>query len=531
MKTSVACRRLFLLSLILTPLMFARSLALLVALGVASSCPLSAQAAQKITIPGTTAAPALQRPTDNASAKELRAYADALYWGVGVPRDRAGAASFYSKADRKGDLRSTTFLGRCFMYGDNGKENLDVAEALFASSVKSGDALAEYYLGVVAGKRKETAKAAELYRKSVPGLLRMAKSGDAWCQNALAIYYTYVAETKDYAQAMQWAQKAAQAGLPLAPEKIAYMYRDGLGVDRNLEKAFEYFRMAAIGGNEYGQAALGDCYYFGNGTKQNYPEAVKWYRAAAEVGHVDATSMLGQCYYLGSGLEVDYAAAFRCFSYAAEKNHSRAIAWVALCYGAGKGVGVDLKQYAANARRAAEMGDAFGMRTYGSALLYGEGASVDERAGRDWLNKAVQTDTTWAEDVKAILAKFEEKKARDAEARARAADWERDRIASRRASLPGEIAQLEREIDKLSSDINEVQVQLTQAQSQLSAQSAASFSKAEGFWQNALVFGASAAAAISLNDAEKAISAAKGQLERKRVELQNKRAEFLQLAR
>ena len=73
-------------------------------------------------------------------------------------------------------------------------------------------------------------------------------------------YYGRKGKSKDYAQAVKWARKAAEMG------------------DSN------------------GQFRLGYCYNFSLGVTQDYAEAVKWYRKAAEQGDAYAQNNLGVCY-------------------------------------------------------------------------------------------------------------------------------------------------------------------------------------------------------------------------------------------
>lgn len=63
---------------------------------------------------------------------------------------------------------------------------------------------------------------------------------------------------------------------------IANMYRMGMGVPKDMKKAFELYQVAAELGNTDAQVDLGDMYYYGKETTQSYEKANYWYEKAAK---------------------------------------------------------------------------------------------------------------------------------------------------------------------------------------------------------------------------------------------------------
>lgn len=57
---------------------------------------------------------------------------------------------------------------------------------------------------------------------------------------------------------------------------IANMYLMGMGVPKDMKKAFELYQIAAELGNTDAQIDLGDMYYFGKETIQSYGKANYW---------------------------------------------------------------------------------------------------------------------------------------------------------------------------------------------------------------------------------------------------------------
>ena len=110
---------------------------------------------------------------------------------------------------------------------------------------------------------------------------------------------------KRYSEAVGWYQKAAEYHYAAAQSNLAYMYRAGLGVEKDLVNAVEWYRKAAEQGNVAAQATLGDMYLDGAGVEQSNVEAVAWYRRAAEQGNAAAHEKLAILYQDANGVEKD----------------------------------------------------------------------------------------------------------------------------------------------------------------------------------------------------------------------------------
>lgn len=147
-----------------------------------------------------------------------------------------------------------------------------------------------------------------------------AEGGDDAAQAALAVRYRDgKGVTKDDAEAMRWAHRAADAGNADAQDFVGFAYLRGAVVKRNPVVAFGYFRAAA----EKSAAAafnLGQCYFGAQGTEQDIPKALDWWKSAAERGHGRAASTAAMAYLSGEGIERDVVLARRLAEHAAELN-------------------------------------------------------------------------------------------------------------------------------------------------------------------------------------------------------------------
>lgn len=154
----------------------------------------------------------------------------------------------------------------------------------------------------------------------VSDLLAKAAKGDARAQADLAVRYRDgKGVTKDDAEAMKWAHRAADSGNTDAMDFVGFAYLRGAVVKRNPGIAFGYFKAAA---NDSAQAAfnLGQCYFGAQGTEQDIPKALEWWKKAAERGHGRAASTAAMAYRSGEGVAADAVLARKLAERAAELN-------------------------------------------------------------------------------------------------------------------------------------------------------------------------------------------------------------------
>lgn len=118
-----------------------------------------------------------------------------------------------------------------------------------------------------------------------PGLLAKANAGDVASQLALGEAYSDgKGVTRDYKQAAEWFQRAAEKNNVDAEMRLAALYRDGSkNFPRDMQKAADWYRKAADQGDATAQGTLGTLYSMGQGVPQSYVEAYYWLDLAAAV--------------------------------------------------------------------------------------------------------------------------------------------------------------------------------------------------------------------------------------------------------
>ncbi|MEK9970143.1 MAG: hypothetical protein VW600_13470 [Ferrovibrio sp.] len=168
-------------------------------------------------------------------------------------------------------------------------------------------------------------------RPCVQGVMRAAAFG-------CALLFAPVAAYADFADGVRAYQagdhKAAyEAWLPLAEggdvaamRNVGHLYRWGQGVEKDINQAIHWYRMAAEKGFSRAQANLAAIYLQGDeGVPVNYEEAHKWFAAAAVQNLAVAQYNLGLMYELGLGVEKNDARALGWYNLAAKAGQPEAI--------------------------------------------------------------------------------------------------------------------------------------------------------------------------------------------------------------
>ncbi len=92
-------------------------------------------------------------------------------------------------------------------------------------------------------------------------------------------YESFVA--RDYAEAMQWWQKAAEKGHARAQNGLGVLYRDGDLGEPDKQRAAYWFRRSAENGYVYAMYSLALLYRDGDGVPRDDIEAHKWFNLAS----------------------------------------------------------------------------------------------------------------------------------------------------------------------------------------------------------------------------------------------------------
>ena len=112
------------------------------------------------------------------------------------------------------------------------------------------------------------------------------------CDSLFSQYW----EAGEYGRIFSGLLPLAEQGYPLAECQVGYFYAEGLGVERDLDRALLWTRRAAEHGDRDGQFNLGCFYEEGTVLARSMEQAALWYQRAARQGHTEAAE---RCRALG----------------------------------------------------------------------------------------------------------------------------------------------------------------------------------------------------------------------------------------
>lgn len=122
---------------------------------------------------------------------------------------------------------------------------------------------------------------------------------------------------EEYEEAFRRYKILADKGSVDSQVFLGWMCQNGLGVQKDFDKAFTWYENAAKLGSSEGQFYLAKSY----ARHSEFTKAKDWYSKAAEKNYSPAIYRLGWIYDTGRGVTVDKEKAFLCYKKAADLGH------------------------------------------------------------------------------------------------------------------------------------------------------------------------------------------------------------------
>jgi len=123
---------------------------------------------------------------------------------------------------------------------------------------------------------------------------------------------------------------------------------------------FRLLEQAAIKGSAKAQYTIGWFYYAGECVEKDLKKAYDWFKQSAEQGYDDAINNLGECYLHGYGCETDKAKGYELIKKAADRYNTYAFEGMGYCYYFGAGTERDLDKAKYWWQKAAAFGNQLG---------------------------------------------------------------------------------------------------------------------------------------------------------------------------
>ncbi len=272
---------------------------------------------------------------------------------VQVPE--SGALARLRGAAVEGDLEACCQLGRCYARGWGGPRDERQAFHWFLRAARGGHDEAAFRAARLLLGKAGPADSAEDVRYA---LQRAAYGGHIEAQALLGWCHQRgrLVESLDQRAAIEWLQRAAQAGSASGRYFLALNLQQGLGVHRDECAAVVLLELAAEQGDVRAQLALGRALSEGRGVPRDAAAALAWYRIAASRGYGRAQYHLGLLLAGGAAPDQDDEEAACWIHAAAEQGLAKAQYTLASLYERGFGLPQDLHAAQSWLERAARAG-------------------------------------------------------------------------------------------------------------------------------------------------------------------------------
>jgi len=253
-----------------------------------------------------------QEDAKNKIPEAMILYGICLEKGVNGPQNQEEAFQWYEKCALAGNTDGMNKVAECFLNGKGVQKDIHEGISWYQKAADSGDTNAMYKLALHY-EFKDTGRFGDEESKYLDLSINLySKAVDKGDTNAMCglgrCYLNGKGIDKDEEKAMQFFLRAANSGNPKAMCEIGLCYSWGKGVTKDNENMIKWFLKAAELGNAEGMFWIGfNCLLSPGYTvpvlekigKQT--EAVYWFTKAAELDHRISMEELGRCYENGSG--------------------------------------------------------------------------------------------------------------------------------------------------------------------------------------------------------------------------------------
>lgn len=331
-------------------------------------------------------------------------------YGLGTEENPKEAVRWFHKAAEKGHIYACYSLAMLYLRGQGVERDDGRAYGLFLRSYDGGNPYAAYELGKLCeagrGTVRNPEKAQNYYRAAFLGFINMEKKAkddtlwyrigcmylhgigtepdeeqaERYLQKAYKYGNTHAAyqlarlyirqetqklredpeATPDYEKiikAVKWLEEAAGQANPFADYALGRLYKEGVLLEKDMEKAVFHLQRAADAGNSFAQYQLGKIYL--EEEYKNIPAAVQYLTLAADQKNELAAYRLGRLYLIGEDLPKNIERALYYLDMSAEAGNQYAQYVLGKLYLIGKEIEQDREKAYEYFSRSAEQGNIY----------------------------------------------------------------------------------------------------------------------------------------------------------------------------
>lgn len=314
------------------------------------------------------------------AAKEHDAYAKnqlAICYadGLGVEADVQKAVELYKEATEQGNIDAVINLGDLYYYGEDVEQDYAKAVEYYTKAAEQQSDYAQNQLAICyeqgLGVEVDAEKAKKLYEQA-------AEQGNA---DAMYNLGRMCFNEEYYVRAVEWFQKAEEAGNEEVLVFLGKMYHWRVGVKYNDDKEMEYYlKQSSLDAHDaLSLYSIGVKYFDGKYKEQDYEKVIKCLEKVTDL-FLPARYRLGGCYEKGLGVAVDLDKAVSFYEDAGNGGFIKAMLKLGDIYFAGEIVEQDIQQGIGWYKKAitnSSVGALYGFSELAQKYYNGEGVKKD----------------------------------------------------------------------------------------------------------------------------------------------------------
>lgn len=346
---------------------------------------------EQISAEEETANPKSVECTFNEKDPRFAKYYDRKGFPRTIPQEeRDVAIEELTKYANQNIAEAKMLLGNILMGDSTNKVAYLKGAKLIKEAEAAGDKFAYYLMGIVYLMDVDTVAEHNLDESEKRLLEAYQEYQDGGTAGILASLYTFATEKCDYKKAFEYATIAVDDDESEGYLVLGSLYLNGWGVEKDVNKALENYKMAAALGDETAMNQIGLIYMDSDEFEANPEQSFYWFNEAAKKGSDVGMFNLGCCYKDGLGIEADVEQAAEWFKKSAELGYVDAMVELGGYY---QEILVDFEKSKMWYLKAAELGNAEAQNKLGVLC-----ANIDNdyKEAVKWYKKAMEQDDYWA---------------------------------------------------------------------------------------------------------------------------------------
>lgn len=326
--------------------------------------------------------------------------------GLGTQQDYEKAGKWFTMSAKEKYKYAEYSLGGLYYRGQGIEQSYEIAFELYLKSAKQGFPYADFEVAKMyrdgIGTAKNDKESNKHFHSAFIGFESLEKqSHDDKIQYRLGwMLQTGIGTEKDIKQAKEYFEKSASVGNTFACYSLAKLIlAEENPSEEEVQKAIQYLQNASDNGNQFAQYALAKFYLNAKYLEKDIEKAVKLFTLSAEQENEYAAYQLGKLYLKGEDISKDIPTAIKWLSLSAEKGNQFAEYSLGMLYLKGEELPRDIEKSTLFLKRSAEQKNQFAQYQLGRLYLKGEDVSKDMESAISYLTSSAEQGNQFAQYI------------------------------------------------------------------------------------------------------------------------------------